>query len=847
MKHIAIIVLLSAIARVAAASSVCVPEATGVPTREGPPKWINWADAGPIAVDVNLDDPRWVSSTGHTFERGSAKAPLQTRALWKNQAGKEYLYLSFIVDLDAFDVRAGHESVARRRDIFLGFRRPDTSGAEKAYLLQFHLTGPGVSGVSTPTPCDSTAACNEDNIVDHALWRDYWRVFVDRGNTGVEGCSGTTETGHKYEALPSASVPWLTGPTLDSVRYWKVSSSDPSPLLRNRWAVQVRIPMVAPVAAGSSTIATGIERGSTFFYEATAELDRPAAPAPPPPLIDIGPFARVGWYPATLTNTVCPTVDTVIHPEPAVLAGLSTSGPRPADCEGGISIDRDHIGVLFNQPVPADPEVAPLDWQFKAYDASHTPRPNTVIALPENQSSAPITAPLLARFRLAGWGSAPWSSTTDTGTWKDIRGAKDGICAAGAPGACTPVTIAAHKHVPIAFSWQLGGDTAGIGDSEYCEFGLLPPTGSCVPGCACADCGAGGGTQAVTPTKTWPCVPSIYKNDQCMLVELDAPNGNATFVHQSIWRNMAFGAMSIHTRDALIDARQLPTEPGQRFQDIYFVAIPRNMPGSVPSGTTTVLLTQKAALASAFQIARPYIEDLQRDQDRQKRIRALFARSAKGPKLVGGNAFGGDGYGGGLGHGTPDDRLAQQIVEARVIMPPGDFDRVGNLLALAANQGTGNAPHASLVQDVVKSVGSSAAAEVAPTLEFYPFYRRFGKGAVYDPMTSFAVFLSHEQTLSGMDFQIDGADRVGENVYRMQIPVGFARKIQIRAQASVGPGAALPPGNASWPCAGGCACGGGAQRRCGLVSMVGNTTPGLIAGVLVIRRRKKKPAKPAGE
>ncbi|MEO7731365.1 MAG: hypothetical protein ABIY55_10355, partial [Kofleriaceae bacterium] len=64
-------------------------------------------------------------------------------------------------------------------------------------------------------------------------------------------------------------------------------------------------------------------------------------------------------------------------------------------------------------------------------------------------------------------------------------------------------------------------------------------------------------------------------------------------------------------------------------------------------------------------------------------------------------------------------------------------------------------------------------------------------------------------------------------------------------QAIVGAEAVLPPGNSAWPCAGGCACGGGAQRRCGLLSVVGNTTPGLIAGVLVVRRRKKKPARRA--
>jgi hypothetical protein len=112
-------------------------------------------------------------------------------------------------------------------------------------------------------------------------------------------------------------------------------------------------------------------------------------------------------------------------------------------------------------------------------------------------------------------------------------------------------------------------------------------------------------------------------------------------------------------------------------------------------------------------------------------------------------------------------------------------------------------------------------------------------------MTSFSIFLSHENTLSGIRYVIDGADKVGKNVYHMRIPVGFAKKIQVRAEA-IQSGDVLAPPNPAWPCAGGCAACGGANRNCGLVTTIGNTTPGLIAGVLVIRRRRKKqPAKAA--
>jgi hypothetical protein len=113
-------------------------------------------------------------------------------------------------------------------------------------------------------------------------------------------------------------------------------------------------------------------------------------------------------------------------------------------------------------------------------------------------------------------------------------------------------------------------------------------------------------------------------------------------------------------------------------------------------------------------------------------------------------------------------------------------------------------------------------------------------------MTAFTIFLSHEDTLSGTTYQIDGADRVGDNVYHLRIPVGRARKIQVRAQAVVGNEPGLSAGNPAWPCAGGCAACGGTNRNCGLVTVIGNTGPGLLAGVLVIgRRRRRRDRKPS--
>ncbi|HEX8106528.1 MAG TPA: hypothetical protein VF516_02320 [Kofleriaceae bacterium] len=846
--------LIGTVATAAPQNNVCVPRASGVPTREGPPKWLNWTGSGTIPADTALDDPRWLGATGDTFALGSAKAPLQSRMLFSVDAsGQEYLYLSFIVDLDGFDTSAAHPSVTTPRDLFIGFHRPTVpAGAtQHGYMFQFHLTGGG-SGVVAPQYCGSYATCDESSPTPH----DFWRLFADLGHDGSSVCTGNG--GRLYEPLAGATpttppVTWVTTAAgdQDAVRFWKVSSSDPTPLLQNRWAVQVRIPVIAPVAGTGSPIVTGVERGSTFFYEATAKLAGPGN----------GIYAKVGWFPLSITTSVCPdnNTDTILHEElgdpsagcstcdPTKFSKLSDlTGAAPADCDAGLDIDADHIGTLFNTPVPADPEVIGpmLGRQFGARD---TTTPNHVIALPFNTKPVPggggtandITAPIQARFRLAGWGSAPWSDPTDLGRWKDIRGAASGICgtapAAGSTDLCGASTIPAQKHGIIKFDWTIGGDTGpgGIGSSEYCEFGLTPPAGSgetCATGCSCADptdCAAGTGvhaSKAGAPGTFWPCVPSIYQFDQCMLVELNAPNGGAHFVHQSIWSNMSFGEMSTLAHEALIDARHLPVAPGQQYQDIYFIAMPRNMPPSVPATSTSVQLAQNAAINVALRIAQPYLDDLNRTPPLVvERIARSLPRAAAGAASEG------------------DERI-RQILRARQIMSVADARRVDGLLQIALRQGgQDNKPSASLVHASVAAVGSSTTAEIVPTLEIYPYYQKLGKGRAYEPMTSFSVFLSHENTLAGIRYQIDGADQVGQNIYHLRIPVGNARKIQIRAQALTGNEAPLPPGNPVWPCAGGCAACGGVNRSCGLVAAIGSGAPGLLACVWVIGRRRKQP------
>jgi hypothetical protein len=879
IKTFAILSLLAAAPAAAAPShEVCVPDASGVPTREGPPKWLNWSGSGTTAVDQLLDDPRWLGATGQAFEVGSATPPLQTRSVVSTVGGKDYLFTSFIVDLEP--------SATTPRDLFLGFRRvtslATSAGTEFGYIFQFHLTGTAAShSTVAPIHCARFSDCAEGT----GTARDFWRVFVDYNKTFTHTDPGDCPNGHLFERFTGATVndppiTWMTKPTAtactadptctaldpnsycnidgfctssdDAVRYWKLDATQ-APLLANRWAVQVRIPIVA----SGQPLSAGIERNATMWYEITEKTFADN-------------YANVAFWPDDLTTSICtsPTAslsDFLVHPElgsvdtscpgascvcpgcnPDYYSGLAELTPGatvPGTCDGGITIDHGDVGSLFNAPAGS----------ALAYFSSHQPNDeilaggvNTLVAQPVNTTSTDITAKIQGRFRLAGWGSAPWSVPSDTGTWKDLRPASNGVCTGGTAPPCGSMTIPAHGKGAIWVNWTIGDDTGpgGLKDSEYCKYGLKPPGAGamCNPGCDCTAAGAqcdvksGTGVQASTGG---PCVTPLYQFDQCMLVELTGQLTTATtppkavqFVKQSTWNNMTFGSMSVLSREALIDARELPRAPGQQYQDLYLLVMPRNLPASVPATSTGVSLTQARAVDAAARIAQPYLDDINRIPPVQ--IRAIIDRLQRTPLEQGGGSGSGS-------NGDNGDKRIPQIRRAMQVMPPADFQRVARLLdiALGQNKQGGNAASA-LVHDAVSTLGPTAAAGVVSTLEIYPYYQPLGQGRAYQPMTAFSVFLSHENTLSGTRYVIDGADKVADNVYHMRIPVGFAKRILIRAEAVEGKDVLTPP-NPAWPCAGGCAACGGVNRSCGLVAALGSGGPGLLAFVWLIGRRRKQP------
>jgi len=857
----------------------CIQRSFGVPTRPGPPNWWDPVTAG---GDPSLDDPRWNQASAQSFQFGSAESPLHVRTLWSNAGGTDALYVSFISDL------APNPSTTR--DVFLGFRRahPDTKGTvdpsddEFGYIFQFHL-GAAIAGQA-----QTLRYCGRYENGSHTecpYADNWWRLFRDVN--GIATCGTDSNPGEQYVAWNGGAVTTPPIGWMDKLRFWQITAPGP---LQNRWAIQARIPFATAtdpawlaghayaagdkvsnngvtyqcITAGTSAasggpagIATditdntahwkyvptavdlGIEKGSTYWYEATEDPVGPGAV----------PYTSLGKFPTPnaaagltgVTKSICPNVsnpDFLVHeelgstpapgaPDPkctnckpedfSALLAFGASPVSPAVCDGGLSVDPGGIGAFYNDSRTSFDDV--LGAPVNALKSIQAPLANTMIVQVENKSSSPIDVPLLARFRLANWGTAPFSAgSTDLGAFDAIRGSENGICSGGGAPPCSgPFPIQPslsptnRNRRAITFKWTLDdNERCAYGRATGCEECTCDPTNGCDPL-------APAGTKGTRPTGTTGCVKKHFPHE-CMYVELSAPNGGVTFVQQSAYNNMDFGPLSVLAREALVDARKLPTVPGQAFQDIYLMVMPRNMPVSVPPTTTTVQLVQESAITAATRIAQPYIDDLNRvPPDQIPALEKRFARAAIAIRV------------------PENDERVRRIIAARRIMPDDDVRRVDGLLRLALVSTKGDGPSAQQTRDAVTTLGAEQAAEVVPTLDIYPFYRPGDRGPAYQPMTGFTLFLSHEATLAGMRYAIDGADKVRENVYHMRIPVGFARKIQVRAQAIVGNEAVLIPGQAKWPCSTCCS-----NQRCGLLAGLGNTVPGVLAGVFVAGRRRRR-------
>ncbi|MBZ0234268.1 MAG: hypothetical protein K8M05_18200 [Deltaproteobacteria bacterium] len=730
---------------------------------------------------------------------------------------------------------------------------------------------------------------------------DYYAIFQNfqgAGNVPVgagELCSTISGDPYRFEFVGgpegSAGNPvWLK----NSIQYERRCAGATAGTC-NTWVISMRVPVLAADSTKPTVSATGIEEGSGIWYQLNLGAYDPGTG-----LVD----AKIDSWPRNDSAVVagsfvdpwCASSSPDVYykdadddagggagtgPKPWATLHLWDNSPtsRPADCFSGVTLTPDDVGNLsrsFGTSAPANDTVlgAGLERLFAAFtDTTGTNRAtNAVVARPRNNTGADLTGvQLKARFRIAQWGIQPWGADGSGATWFDVPGARSGgecavdklVCDDGTTctsvgasctdgstchhdSVCGSVTIAGTDNLAtpyddrktvIQFDWPLGGaadpvDAAGA--LEYCQYGITPPAAS---GFACENCPinpptpcdpvaapASCGTRLVGTTA---CTRKLWDH-QCMLVELDSDSA-INIETSSVYRNMNIRPMSETSREATISVRGLPPIPGASEESIYLVVMPRNMPATLPDGTTGTSFVAGNAARSRNGLMRPFVEAARRMSDEE------YAEAAK---RIG---YGGYGYGG--------DSFEPVIIEQpSQEFPPADLPRGAALMprgtrAVAefldgASRYGGSAEN--LTNQALDSLDDITATTIVPTLDVYAF--RLGANKKLIPLTSFTLVVHHEGPMTGITWQIDGARRINNSFYRVDMPTGHKRRIQVRVMAKESPGQQQRPGSPKWPCTSG----GGCCRKCAtsepdLALNVG--LPIFIVGVVIVgrpRRRKRK-------
>lgn len=452
------------------------------------------------------------------------------------------------------------------------------------------------------------------------------------------------------------------------------------------------------------------------------------------------------------------------------------------------------LGIIHNPTSGTNYVLDGMTTQVKGAPGG-TPVVNELIVRVENNSDKNIAInDLIARFRIAKWGAQVGDIRGDLASaWHDIRGGgavpNGGAINAGTTGA-------------IHFPWELSS-------SERCAFGV--PT--------------------TADLSTLGCV-TLYGTHQCIMVDLTGSSTlDVDFETRGTWNNFDFSDLSITEDIATIDVSGLPLPRG-RPVEVYLIGMARNMPETVEGQTTGAdLVTGGANQAIAYE----------------------------------GNIFGGAYYGSGQVRFNPQELQLQAIEPPfrdkaiwadlpRVDLPPilaylpekiyRRYRALAILARIKSDSNPSNAAHA-----VVSELGASAAATILPTLDVYAMYKDPSSDQLL-PLTSFSYFLSHQGSLGGMRWVIDGATRISDNVYRISIPNGSS-DVNVRVQALTAGEAPIVP-DPHWknptqtvpPCQG-CCCGGrGGQATPKTALGTGLPIVAVAVAFFAVPRRRRKRAQP---
>jgi hypothetical protein len=850
---------------------MCAARADGVPALFVPPTWRDFTASGAPAcgtggIDCSFDDPRWRGATALTYTSasGSANPPVQFRTVWQGSGASRALYLQWVIRIGV----AG--AIGNAHDLFVAFERPDTAaltaGQQRAYVVKLHLyldpsaavtpVGPTGGFIGNPSQC--TTLPGTDCPAD----KDYFAVFQNfQGAGGVpvgagEICSTISGDPYRFEYVSGAAgaPAWLA----HSVQYERRCSGATAGTC-DTWVVSMRVPLVDVAATRPNDIlGAGIEHDAAnvkvpgLWYQ-----------------VDLGAYdPGTGFVDATIDSWPRHDAETVAGPTDPWCVGATPdlyfkdsdddnggglgSGPkpwaklyawnndtsgRPADCFGGIALTPDDVGNLvrgFGTAAPSATTVlgGTLDRAFKAYVSSSNRATNAVIARPRNNGAALTAVKLKARFRLAMWGVQPGTGAT----WNDVPGSSaTGVCASGSGATCSGVDVAAGSKAVIQFDWSVGGATDPVdaaGALEMCQFGIAPPAATgftcldcaispptaCDPVNAPASCGteveSGGRPVTACTRKLW--------DHQCMLVELDSDSA-ANIENQSVYQNMDVRPMSEVAREATISVRGLAAIPGAKGEQVYLVVMPRNMPASTGGAVDGVQLVQRNAATARDRLLRPYrraTEGL--DPERVKELIIAVRQLPPAPPGMGPEVI------------TPPDN--QDFPRADLPLAAGLMEPAQRAVAERLDGFSRfNASAQDFTESALATFDDITATTIVPTLDVYAFRR--GPGRQLEPLTSFSLVVHHDGPLYGITWEIDNAQRINRNLFRVDMPVGHRTRVRVRAMAKESSNDQQLPGKQHWPCPGGC-CG---PRYCSEPDVaLGNGLPIGVAGLIVLRGRRRR-------
>lgn len=248
-----------------------------------------------------------------------------------------------------------------------------------------------------------------------------------------------------------------------------------------------------------------------------------------------------------------------------------------------------------------------------------------------------------------------------------------------------------------------------------------------------------------------PCGPSAGTKDphQNILVDLDnTPGGMGTLVFwpQSVNRNMDFDVNSVLVRNAVIDTRGLkPMANGADKRDIYLYVQTRNMPAEVPKIDTTTGIGRTPP-TTVTQPGQPGT------------ITRPVPPSVAGPSVTGPNIT-----------AVPLDPDTLRVRD------PAALRARFKELQLPSQGALGLKASLRIQEALIKDRITLEQVELLmPTYIVNVWYdtgrmldTEKGPVKLLEPQSSFGLFLAHDGELEGWTHQLEGARRVGENLYQI--------------------------------------------------------------------------------